>query len=322
MPTFIKAKNFIAVKLEATSGTLSAPAAADFNIRIMDPQFEPEIETFIMGFASGRHSKSAAVPGKKKARAKFKVPMRTGAAAGTAPLMGKLWKACGQLETLVALTSAAYTPLATNDEGNSITATIVMYLTPASGNSVILTMKGAMGNCVVSMDDLGQPLIAEFDFLGAFVSIADGATIALTSPDTDVPPGTVGSTITSATIAQKVSKFKLDFGNTVELDYAPADSTGFLAAYIASREPKIMIDPKADLLATDAQYTRWNAGTEAAFSFATPVNAIPLKYTIIAPKFQILNLKVADRNSAMIWDIEGELHESSGNDSHTITISA
>jgi hypothetical protein len=304
-------------------GTLSAPAAADFNIRIMEPSFEPEIEAFIMNFASGRHSKSAAVMGKKKARAKFKVPMRTGAAAGTAPKMGKLWQACGQLETLVASTSAAYTPLATKDYGDSINASITMYLTPASGNSVILTMKGAMGNCVVTMDDLGQPLLADFDFLGCFVSIADGATIALTSPDTDVPPGTIGSAITSASIVQRIAKFKLDFGNTVEMDYDPADTTsGYLAAYIASREPKIMIDPRAELLATDAQYTRWAAGTEAAFSFTTPVNSASLKYVITAPKFQILNLKVADRNSAQIWDIEGELHESTGNDSHSILISA
>lgn len=319
---FIKAKSFIAVALESTSGTAATVAAADFNIRIMEPSFEPEIESFIMNFASGRHSKSAAIMGKRKGRAKFKVPMRTGATAGAAPLMGKLWKACGQLETLVAVTSAAYTPLATNDEGNNVTATIVMYLTPTSGNSVLLTLKGAMGNCVVSMDELGQPLIAEFDFLGAFTGITDAATIALTSPDTDVPPGTIASAITSATIAQRIAKFKLDFGNTVELDFDPAQTTGFAAAYIASREPKIMIDPRAELVATDSQYTRWSAGTEAAFSFATPVNGASLKYTITAPKFQILNLKVADRNSRVIWDIEGELHESSGNDAHAITISA
>jgi len=319
---FIRAKNFIAVKAETTSGTLSAPLAADFNIRIMEPTFEPEIEAFIMEFASGRHSKSAAVMGKKKAHAKFKVPMRTGAAAGTAPKMGKLWQACGQLETIIAVTSVAYTPLATKDYGDNISVTISMYLTPASGNSVILTMKGAMGNCIVTMDDLGQPMISDFDFLGCFVSIADGATIALTSPDTDVPPGTIGSIITSATIAQRVAKFKLDFGNTVELDIDPSDSTGYRAAYIAKREPKMSLDPRAELLATDPHYTQWAAGTEAAFSFTTPVGSAALKYVITAPKFQILGLKVADRNSAMIWDLDGELHENAGDDSHQILISA
>lgn len=319
---FIKAKNFIAFALESTSGTAATVAASDFNIRIMEPTFEPEIEAFIMDFASGRHSKSGAIMGKRKSRAKFKVPMRTGAAAGTAPKMGKLWQACGQLETIVSSTSVAYTPLATKDEGNNVTGTCVMYLTPTSGNSVLLTMKGAVGNCVVAMDDLSQPLISDFDFLGCFTGITDAATIALTSPDTDVPPGTIGSTITSATIAQRIAKFKLDFGNTVEVDYDPSDATGYSAAYIATRDPKIMIDPRAELVATDSQYTRWSAGTEAAFSFATPANGASLKYTITAPKFQILTLKVADRNSRMIWDIEGECHESSGNDAHSILISA
>jgi len=316
---FIKPKNFIAVKLESTSGTAATVLAADFNVRIQEAMFEPEIEAFIYEFASGRHSKAAAPMGKKKGKVKFKVPMQCGSALGTAPQMGKLFKACGALETLVAATSVTYMPLATNDYGNNVTATMVMYLTPASGNSVVVTMKGAMGNCIVTMDDLGKPLIADFDFMGAFVSITDAATIALTSPDTSLPPAVIGSAITVASTPQKVGKFQLDFGNTIALDYDPADATGYIAAYVAKRAPKLVIDPRIELLATDPHYTRWAAGTEAVFSLATS-SVSGQKITVSAPKAQLLTNKLADRNGSMIWQQDYELHETVGNDEWSIAI--
>jgi hypothetical protein len=318
---FIKAKNFVAAKLETTSGTAIAVAAADFNVRIFDVQVDPEIEMYMNPFASGRHSMGQATPGKKKCHIKFKVNMQCGSALGTAPTMGKFLKACGATETLVASTSVTYTPVATNDHGNNISMTMVFYLTPASGNSHLVSMKGAMGNCVITMDDLGKPLVADFDFLGAFTSITDAATIALTSPDTSMPPAVIGSAITTASIVQKIGKFKLDFGNGVEMDYDPADTTGFQAAYIGTREPKLSVDPRIELLATDPVYTRWAAGTQSAFSLATSTVSSQ-KIVIATPKIQLLTNKLADRNGAMIYDQEYALMETTGNDEWSIAIAA
>jgi hypothetical protein len=318
---FIKPKNFVAAKLETTSGTAISVGASDFNVRIFDVTVDPEIEMYMNQFASGRHSMGQATPGKKKCHIKFKVNMQCGSALGTAPTMGKFFKACGATETLNASTSVIYAPAATNDYGDSKSLTMVFYLTPASGNSHLVSMKGCMGNCVITMDDLGKPLVADFDFLGAFTSITDAATIALTSPDTSLPPAVIGSAITVASIVQKVGKFKLDFGNTVELDYDPADASGYFAAYIANREPKISLDPRIELLATDPVYTRWAAGTQAAFSLATSVVSSQ-KITIAAPKIQLLTNKLADRNGSMTYDQEYSVQESSGNDEWSISITA
>lgn len=318
---FIKPKNFVAAKLETTSGTAISVAAADFNVRIFDVSVDPEIEMYMNSFASGRHSMGQATPGKKKCHIKFKVNMQTGSALGTAPTMGKFFKACGANETVVASTSVTYAPLATKDYGDGISMTMVFYITPASGNSHLVSMKGCMGNCIVTMDDLGKPLVADFDFVGCFTGITDAATIALTSPDTSLPPSVIGSAITVASIVQKIGKFKLDFGNTVELDYDPADSTGYQAAYIASREPKLSIDPRMELLATDPVYTRWAAGTQAAFSLATSTVGSQ-KITVAAPKIQLLTNKVSDRNNAMIYEQEYAVMENSGNDEWSIAYTA
>lgn len=319
--TFIKPKRRMAIALETTSGTAIATADATMNIRVRDIEFDPEIESYLRAFASGRHSAASAVMGKRKATVTCKYDMACGAAVGTAPTARKLFLACGALETVTASTSVGYTPLSTNDEGSSVTATIRIYETPTSGNSLIYTIKGCMGNCVLSMDDLGQPLVASFTFTGAFVSIADGTASVLTSPDTSVPPAVLGATITSAGDTLKIGKFSLDFGNEVQLDYDPSDSTGYLAAYISNRAPKLTVDPKAELVATDAYYTRWAAGTTGAFSLAT-ATASSIKWTVSAPVTQLLTNKLGERNGAVIFEQEYILMESSGNDEWQILQSA
>jgi len=321
MTVLVNAKRTLAMKLESTSGTAIAVADADFNLRFFDIEVDAEIEYWVNRFASGRHSLAGGVMGKKKVTITAKHAMNLGAAAATAPLLSKAFKVCGQLETVTGGTSVDWTPLATKDEGDSITATLKVIYVPVSGNAVILTAKGCMGNCVISMDDLGQPLVAAFTFVGAFVSIADGTALVLTSPDTSIPPAVIGSAISSNGTVEQIGKMSLDFGNDVQLDYDPSDVTGYLAAYIANRNPKWMMDPKMRLVATDAIYTRWAAGTEGILSLATAAVG-GLKYTISAPKGQLETNKFSARNEAVTFDQVFELHESTGNDAHKILQSA
>ncbi len=224
--------------------------------------------------------------------------------------------------------SVVYNPQGGNDP---TTATILsmdaaslsagFYYTPPSGNSLIVSVKGSMYNAKVMMDDLGQPLYAEFDGKGCLVGIADGPTIALTSPDTSIPPAVLGATITLNSVAQRIGKFELDFGNDIQLKYDPVDSTGYLAAYIAKREPRLRYNPQTTLLATDPVYTRWVAGAAYVFSLATATSS-SIKWTIAAAKAVLLTLKPGDRNGEAIWEQEHQLIETSGNDEFSITQSA
>ncbi len=319
--TFITPKRVLAGKLESTSGTAIAVASADCDTRVREISFNPEIEAYLRPFASGRHSVAGAVMGKKKATVTFKHDLDLGAAAATPSLASKFFKCCGALETIVSVTSVAWTPLATQDEGTGYTMTIVIQETATSGNCLLYTMKGCMGDFELVMDDLGQPLYAQFTFTGAFVSITDASAVVLTSPDTSVPPAVIGVAITNNSVVQPIGKFKLSAGNDVQMDYDPSDATGYKAAYIAGRAPKLAIDPKAQLIATDPAYTRWAAGTEAAFSMVTAASG-GLKWTVTAPKAQLIALKIADRNKSVIFDQTLDLHESAGNDEWSIKQSA
>jgi len=312
---FITAKNAVVGKLETTWGTAETLTSTEFDARIRDVTISPEIESYILEYASGKHSTAGAVMGKRMATIGFKIDMNLGAAAATAPKWGKFFQACGASQTVVSTTSVDWAPDATS-------ITLGFYLTPTSGNAVFLLVKGAMGNCKVVMDELGQPIVADFEFKGCFVSVTSAASaLTLTSPDTSIPPATVGSVITLASIAQRIARFELDFGNDVQLKYDPADSTGYLAAYIAKREPRLRMDPQIELLSSDPVYTRWSAGTQSAFSFATAAVG-GLKWTITAPKAQLLTNGLGDRNGEGVWDQEYLLATDAGNDEWKIRQSA
>jgi hypothetical protein len=319
--TFIKPKRVLAMKLETTSGTAIAVADADFNVRVRDIEFNPEVESYLRPYASGRHSVASAVMGKRKATVTFKHDLALGAAANTPAKVSKFFQCCGAKETITSTTSVDWTPLATQDEGTGYTGTIVIQEVPVSGNALMYTMKGCMGNFVLTMDDLGQPLFVTFTFTGAFVSITDGTALVLTSPDTSVPPAILAATITNNSVVQAIGKMSLDAGNEIQMDYDPSDATGYKAAYIGSRAPKLTLDAKATLLATDPVYTRWVAGTEAAFSLTTPT-AGGFKWTITAPKAQLIDMKLGERNASVTTEQNFDLHESSGNDEWKIFQSA
>lgn len=319
--TFVKAKTTLVMKPESTSGTAETLAAADHNIKFFDIGISPEIESYAQEFASGRHSKGPATMGKRKITFTAKAPLVTSGTGGTEPKLGKAFKACGQ--HLSGSSPVTYVPSATKDEGDLVTATIWAILVPASGNAVVVKGKGCMGNCVISMDALGSPLVAQFTFTGAFVEIADGSALALTSPNGGYAPATIGGSVT-ATVAsgdQQISKFSLDFGNTIELDQDPSDATGYAAAYISKRDPKLMLNTKLKKLADDAHYTRWVEGTEAAFTLVTAEDGDNLQYTISAPKAQLVTMPLANNGEEWAWDQTYELHENTGNDAHSIVMS-
>ncbi len=325
-PTFVKDKATLVMKLEPNSGEMSTPEAND--IKFFDVGVSPEIESYIQEFASGRHSKGPAVMGKRKVTFTAKAALLTSDAADEEPKIGRAFQACG-----LKLTSETnpddkqvYTPDASKDAGNDVTATIWAILWPSSGSDAIIVKgKGCMGNCVISMDSLGAPLVAEFTFTGALYEIMQGSTIAMSGADTGYAPGTVNSVITIDTgtaVSQQVSKFNLDFGNTVELDPDPEDDTGYAAAYIAKRDPKLMLNVKVKTLSGNDHYARWAGGEQVEFKLITALNNHQLMYSITAPKAQLLTMPLGSREESemWMWDQTYELHEDTGNDEFSIAM--
>lgn len=322
-PVFNHKKTQLIMAPETTMGTAMTLLASHNNVK-SEPDsisFDPEVEEFLNWFASGRHSMGQATLGKRKAHIKARFPLMLGASVAVAPNVGKVFKACGQKETIVASTSVGYTPDSTKDQGDLINSTMGVIFVPTSGSAILATIKGAMGDFKLVMSQSGYPFALDCDFLGAWVGIADGSALALTSPDTGYAPGTLGTTLTMAAILQTISKLELDAGNTLELDEDNADPTGYGATYIASRAPKLMYDPKARLAAVDPVFARLIANTEQAFSMTTAIENA-MKYTVSAPKCQASTQKFGKRGSMLAWDQSFHLNENAGEDQFQILQSA
>lgn len=203
---------------------------------------------------------------------------------------------------------------------DSQTGTGAVQLTPQTGNAVVATGKGFIGDMTVRMASLGEPLIAEFRHLGALASMADATPFVLTSPDTTFPPRTVGAIATDGSgNNQHIGSFELRSGHDLQLKHAPQDATGYLMGYIARRENRLGFSPQVKLQATDASYTRWDSGTQTAFEFATaPLNG--QRIVIRVPKLQITELTLTDRNGEAVFEKTGIPCEDVGNDAYEISI--
>jgi len=318
-PVFNHKKTQFLMAPEPTMGTAVTLLASHNDMRVIPDSisFEPEIEEWLNWFASGRHSLGQSTMGKRKAALKFQAPLILGASAGVAPKLGKAFKACGQTETIVASTSVAYTPDATKDQGDNVNVTIGVIFVPTSGSALLCTMKGAIGNCKIMMTQSGYPLLADFDFLGAWVGVSDGSALALTSPDSGYAPNTIGTDCTMAAIVQQIAKMELDFGNALELDEYNGDPTGYGCALIGSRAPKLSYDPRARTQAVDPVFQRLIDSTQQPFFMGTAASA-GLKYEVSAPKCQASGMKFAKRGSILAWDQSFWLQENAGNDAHKI----
>lgn len=306
-PVFNKQKTMMVLKNEAAFGTAETLATADNNIKWTPGSisFDPNFEQFLFWYASGGHTMSQGTMGKRKCTIKAQAPYIIGSAAGTPANLGKAFKACGLAQAISAATSVTYNPDPTKDQGNGVNATIGIYLIPTSGNVVIVTVKGAMGDCDFYFDKSGMPLLCDFTFTGALVSIADGALLALDSPDAGYAPGLIGGTLTRNSVEQRVSKYKLALGNTVGMDdedFSDSANTGYAAACITKREPKIMMDPKMQLIAVDPVWTHLAASTPEPIVLTTAADN-SMKSVFTASLAQLDgNLKAGSRGEMYTYD--------------------
>ncbi len=388
----------------STPGSLADLGSDDHNIRFFEIGIDPDIESWVNEYASGRHSKGVATMGKQKVTFTAKAALLLGTAAGTAPKLGKALKICGSLEaagtkvltasialstsnsttvtvnstttsatvysgshaatmaaiaakvaaitgvascvvsgdsliivpasgttlttttgsttsgatvTWASASATSYTPHADEDQA---TATIRAFFVPPSGTGAIMvTGKGCMGTCSLAMDSVVHPFVASFTFTGALYSIDDysDAIPALESVDTAYAPTIIGTTsyLTDGGNAYDlpISKCTLDFGNSIELEVDASDNSGYGASYVAKRDPKLSLDPKAKLQSDDPSYTRWKNGTEALISIPT-ASANGLKWTLAANRAQLITNKLGKRGEEPTYEQSFELHEAHGND--------
>jgi len=312
MAEFLQRRMTLATKIEAVEGTAETLAAADANALAYDCQFEPNVNVFARKPIAQDLSPYSAIPGARSMRATFKQELKGSGAAGTAPAIGKLLRACGMSETVNASTNVIYQRAL-----GTPTVTLGLYSIPASGSNIRHLIRGARGTFKLA-PRVGDPPMLEFDFLGCYATVVDIAGLTPSGLETTKPQPFLNTGFTMHGFAHKISTFSVDMGNALALRGDIANASGYLSCLIVDSDGLFSFDPEKELVATHDYHGIVLAGTEAAMSCAIGATAGNI-VTLTAPKCQYRKVTPADRDGIGIFIVEGQFNRNAGNDELVIT---
>ncbi|MEM1207761.1 MAG: hypothetical protein AAGI54_00710 [Planctomycetota bacterium] len=305
-------KKWIAVKVEATKGAAETLAAADFAILAFNASLQSAIEfedRAPVGLAAGQLVGS---PGVHAGRATFSVELRGSGTAGTAPAWAAALQGCGLTVTNIPGTSDAYAPTADLDTQKTVTIALV-----EDGRRKVL--RGAMGNAVINGQRNGNKLMVDFDFQGIWVTPTDDAQPAGITHETTKPIRFAGGTFTVDAASQKVSTFRFDLGNDVQMRADVEDASGLCHAYIADRRPVAGFDPESDVVANDDLHADFLTATTRAFD-ATFGTLAGNRAVLDIDRLQIQNPQTEDRSGLLVERIDCLATALDGDDEYSLTL--
>jgi hypothetical protein len=296
MGRILSNRQVLAAKIEVTEGTAETLAAADANAQILEPaKFDPNIAMFERKLLDISYSNFKQIPGTRLATISFKVENKGSGTAGTAPAIGKLLKACGFLETVVAVTSVTYTPL-------SALATIPSLTLAVYIDGVRKQIKGARGNVKYSAKS-GEPGMFEFTFLGVYDAVSSQALLTPSGVETTVPVALLSATFSVAAFAAFVSTISFDMGNTLAPRADINTAAGYISTLLTARSPKGAFDPELEVIATHDWYGRWLAGTTGALTWRHPGSAGNI-CVFNVPVCQYIKVSDGDRDGIALAPVE------------------
>lgn len=316
----LKELNQLAAKIETVEGTAETLAGADA-ILVRNFSFKPNDQMNKRPISSSSLSKYPAVPGLRSAAIEFDVELRGSGSAGTAPEFGKLLKACGFAETVVA-SPASVTYLPTSLRGGTPVSVPTLTL-GGYVDGILKKIWGARGDVSLKLK-VGEPGLLHFAFTGADYSVTDEAMLSSgLSFQTTIPPifanATFGIGGYSPSMNAMLENLEFKLNNKVTLRPSAHYSSGHLSAQITDREPSMSFDPEMVPVATHDFYGILRAGTEAALSLVLGSIAGNI-ITITAPKVQYGPINPGDRNGIETLGIDCQLNRNAGDDELSIVL--
>lgn len=236
----------------------------------------------------------------------FEVELKGSGTAGTAPRIGRLLRACGMAETVVASTSVTYQP--SSDVPNHDVVTI-FYREGPNLRKII----DCRGNCSFTFET-GGLLKANFTMMGRISSEAVEAAPAQTVEATRGPVF-IGADFQSDADTAAIASLSIDLGNTMSIAPDPNDANGYGEIRVTERKIAGSFDPEANSIAVKD----WVGEFRAASLFAVQTGVIgPTagnQVSVSMPQCQFQNVAEGDRAALLVYDMTyGAFPTSAGDD--------
>jgi hypothetical protein len=268
--------------VESTKGTAESIAAAMASTMVHDPTMAPDNTLPNERAVAGTTGEAVRVPGAQRGRLSFTTRLVHGDA------FMDLLTCCGFT------VSGTTTKTATIDvsESSQKTGTFVLW---EDGRRK--TLSGAAGAVSIEAEPDSGELVASWEFVGVYESVADNAT-----PTGAVSVGSGytarGMTLTlGGSALPECPGFTLDLGIEVALRQDITSATGYAHAYVSDVRPTLALEPQAQRVADHDVFGKLAAGTAEALVL-TVTDAAGATLTISAPQAQRIDVGQGDRDGS------------------------
>lgn len=298
-------KRVMAAKAEGTDGTAETLSASEAVMNVYDTNFAGDLPVFAREGQGASFSKRKSVQTTQAGTVTFASDIIGGSSA---PYWASvLLPLCG----FVGGTGDAYTPSTAQTGG---TGTIGVYQ-----DGLLKRIAGAMGKVRFVFTD-GEPLRAEWEFMGKYVAPSDTAILAPTY-ETTIPPRFAGATLTIGAYTPLISNLTIEIDNEIKLREDVTDATGFKTAVIVNRRVVVSMDAEADLVANYSAYATLLAGTTAVLDLTVGTTGNQLDIDI--PVLQLVGVEDGDREGLVTHNLtfEAQRNAAAGDDEIVITTS-
>jgi hypothetical protein len=243
-------------KIETASGTAETGLLAADVVYVSEANMSPQPNVINLDELGGSIDQGESIVTTLPVQLSTTTPIRGSGTAGTAPSFGKLLKASGMSETVVATTSVTYLPISIPPES----LTFWLY-----EDGLLYKMAGAAGAPTLTLATGAFPSIA-CNFTGTYP--ATGAKTDAANPTVTASPtsplvwrGDIGGTFTISGVAAAVSNFTLDFGNNLVSPEDANASGGIVGTIITARNITGTINPLETSVATRDLFAAFRVGT-------------------------------------------------------------
>ena len=289
-------------------------AASGFLAEIPDAPYTITSENYVQTSVRGDFLSNDEIPGMATISTTFRVPLKGGGTAGTAPEWTEAMKACGYRETADPGVDVVYEPLgvfdgASGNPGPSYSVTVVE-------DGVSYRIQGAFGNAVFN-GQVGEPAFIEMTFTGAIPNAAQGAfaddALETITYETTVVQPFLGATFAinfgGAVTPKGISNLTIDTGNQVVGVTDVNHESGLYGSRITGRMPTVTFDPEMVLEATSNSgfRTLWRAGTTGTITTGVVGGTAGNKYQLDVGRCVLRAPEFTDRDGIRAVNLTGAI---------------
>jgi hypothetical protein len=307
-------RRIIAAKIEQAEGTPEVLTGAETGLLVSAAQYTPDVTMLPRNVVLATFSKLPDLPGARMAAISFTAEVigrGLAYAVGTLPRLSPYLRACGLAETLDD-TGGAEKVSYKRANANIPSLTLALLDDDGAGGAVIKKIAGARGN-VKLRGERGGALMADFNFVGVYLDVADGAQL-VAAYDSLQPPQLLSAQFALAGFAPSVNSFEIDLGNKVAGIPDMNAASGYKAFRITDGDTRGRFDPEMVKVATYDYYGKWKAGIAGALSIGAIGAAQYNKVKITAPKLVTTKVAEGEREAEQIVNVDFQLAMDAGDD--------